>query len=452
MEYKNVYLNPSATVDGNGGALTPYNKLSSVPDTRYQIINVSAGGVLDRATHGNWSPTQGYQKLVKFGSGSNPILQGDYNISTQDAIIVASTAHKIEVSDFVIEKYLRHGIDTDGNDGLFQRIVIRDLDDPTATNNAGLKNDGNNNRFLYITGHDIGAEFMRCGGTAAGTELGWSSCWNIDAGGVGGDAIQCTGAANVQDGWIHDCPRIEKRNSNKQCVVLAVEGYWLVEYSTFIGVDGADTGFTVSKNSASVDVIGCEIYGFTNQLVKVDEASNTVQNIRFYANLLRNSAKAWNIFETAGTVTIANNTVVDVTDGLDANGSSKVNHYNNIYNTVTGIYVFKNATATLDSENNCYGDDHANCYTIDGTSYSTLAALQAGETIDQLSIVGDPLFVDATAGDYRLQDSSPCRGAGTAWWSGLAPKDRLSTSYHTTSPSMGAYSNSISSPAGNLVE
>jgi len=94
-------------------------------------------------------------------------------------------------------------------------------------------------------------------------------------------------------------------------------------------------------------------------------------------------------------------------------------HYNNIYyrvNTPTRGEWF-----TYDDPPNCISISDYNCYKsfkiiigvfVAGPTYTVLADWQAASVHDDHSIVQDPLFVNAAAGDFHLQGTSPCLNAG----------------------------------------
>lgn len=82
------------------------------------------------------------------------------------------------------------------------------------------------------------------------------------------------------------------------------------------------------------------------------------------------------------------------------------------------------ATGLLSDYNNWYATDGATMAQLNGTDHATLADWQAASGQDAHSISADPRFVDASAGNYRLDRASPCRDAGTAVFDGIAAPDR----------------------------
>jgi hypothetical protein len=68
-----------------------------------------------------------------------------------------------------------------------------------------------------------------------------------------------------------------------------------------------------------------------------------------------------------------------------------------------------NTTHGIDTADQAW--DNVNSWTTDGALYHTTANYAGTKTAEHLEL--DPLFIDAVAGDFRLQDSSPMLGAGT---------------------------------------
>jgi len=136
--------------------------------------------------------------------------------------------------------------------------------------------------------------------------------------------------------------------------------------------------------------------------------------------------------------TVVSNVGAEITGGLygDNNGGSVVNCI---------IYDNYLTNGTLDNVGWDVGGDETaftNCCTV------PIAGLPGSGNID-----GDPLFVDAAAGNFRLTYISPCRNAGLnqSWMSTALDLDgnaRLDP--HTLEVDIGAYENHELPPRGTL--
>jgi hypothetical protein len=71
------------------------------------------------------------------------------------------------------------------------------------------------------------------------------------------------------------------------------------------------------------------------------------------------------------------------------------------------------STDTMVSDYNVIGPESANYISYDATTYSTLAAYQAGKSQDANSIITDPSFISAADSSFALQNNSPCIDIGT---------------------------------------
>jgi len=106
-----------------------------------------------------------------------------------------------------------------------------------------------------------------------------------------------------------------------------------------------------------------------------------------------------------------------------------------------------NAASNIKALNgNCYWNElgtNAKWRWPDGTIETTLSGWQTTSGMETDSLNVDPLFLNPTNDDYRLDGDSPCIGAGTEWWDSPAdqPHDFEGRRYRVTSGvDMGAYS------------
>lgn len=176
------------------------------------------------------------------------------------------------------------------------------------------------------------------------------------------------------------------------CIVRYNKVYWTSAIS--------DTAHGIYAEGASGnDVTNLEIYynivsdassGGSNNGIQIDAY---VASASIYNNVSINSSLYSFYIVGAGTINIKNNIGVN-TGGAD--------------HRVLRITDKTNKTLT----NNNWKHTSGVAFAINGSTYTTLAAYQSGESLDQDSIDSDPLFTNPGSDDFTLQAASPCRDAG----------------------------------------
>jgi uncharacterized protein (TIGR03437 family) len=145
----------------------------------------------------------------------------------------------------------------------------------------------------------------------------------------------------------------------------------------------------------------------------------------------------------SGTIDIYNNTMVNCGTFRSANGHGGI------------TYARRDTTITVRLRNNIVVHNNGSPYWVnyDGGAgfvgsnnlvFGNGAPAGAGLTAVTGTIVADPLFVNAAAGDYRLTANSPARGAGVNTGL-LADKDGVARG---TTPDIGAYQFAPGGPGG----
>jgi len=97
-------------------------------------------------------------------------------------------------------------------------------------------------------------------------------------------------------------------------------------------------------------------------------------------------------------------------------GTGTVNVKNNIAQNTGGadhriLRIVDKTNKTL--TNNCWKHTAGIAFATNGNTYVTLAAYQAGESLDTNSIDDGPLMTDPANDDFTLNPHSPCVNAGT---------------------------------------
>jgi hypothetical protein len=122
---------------------------------------------------------------------------------------------------------------------------------------------------------------------------------------------------------------------------------------------------------------------------------------------------------------------------------SNMHFRNNIF-VASGIATVNDDAGESQSGNDFNGDQlyvtgASSLFRWKGTNYSTLSTLRAGTGFEQFGRTGDPLFNNASAGDYRLQVGSPAID-------GAIRMPGINDRYAGTAPDIGAFEYT---PTGN---
>ncbi|HEY3411814.1 MAG TPA: right-handed parallel beta-helix repeat-containing protein [Armatimonadota bacterium] len=191
---------------------------------------------------------------------------------------------------------------------------------------------------------------------------------------------------------------------NCRCLNITLDGFHIRNCGYGVYVYG--TTATITNNSVS----GIRYRGIVVDLGTASLANNTVNNNRGVGVYVAGTATLTNnaiignqdigVYLTRGTSTLTNNTIAsNAGDGVHVPGGT-ANLINNIvaYNGTFGVIVFGNTVSTF-SHNDVYGNTAGD--------YSAYTPPTGQGNISQ-----DPLFVNRTAGGYRLLAGSPCIDAG----------------------------------------
>ena len=267
----------------------------------------------------------------------------------------------------------------------------------------------------------IGAIIDSSGG-AIGFNLGLADYirienFKINGGGTGNIGIQmndCNGCAGANYNYIynneiygHSGWGIFNRNS---------------DFNIIYGNEFYNNNIGITVENTSTDVVICRNYIHDNAGVSGFGTSITfAANNTFYAqNLFDNNAG--NGWQLGNSQTLKNNTSINHTGNAHGGGGSHTftdlitagNNYG--YNMGSGNTV----------NYSCAWDTTAANANINGNNFTN-------STYN--SIIADPLFVNAGAGDYRLQPDSPCQGTAS---DGLSSMGRYTITVVPANPSPGS--------------
>ena len=151
--------------------------------------------------------------------------------------------------------------------------------------------------------------------------------------------------------------------------------------------------------------------------IRTSDSHPTLGRNRIYQNILENTAEdgpGIQIAEDSNNWTVTNNTIVNAYSGIYLRAASTVSNFQLGNNIVVGSETAVNAaewtTAMPGSGRNLY--HLARTWSLAGNTLASFPSWQAAAPTEATSIVADPLFVDAAAGNYRLRTGSPARTLG----------------------------------------
>lgn len=148
--------------------------------------------------------------------------------------------------------------------------------------------------------------------------------------------------------------------------------------------------------------------------------SNSYHVVRYNTLYQPSNLRAVKLFSDTDYIFFYNNTIHNAgSNGTyggfyirDDGGTSDYNVFkNNIISQVDDKEVRCDFTTTT-FDYNCYYDSSGLSFEWNGTTYYSLNAWQTASSQDSYAIEGDPKFVDPSAGNFKLQNTSPCIDAG----------------------------------------
>ncbi len=201
-----------------------------------------------------------------------------------------------------------------------------------------------------------------------------------------GVRVRAGGSITVEDSYIHAV--------GSQCFLMANSAGEVVIRHCFInGANFRAVNFTS-------DAVGGAVYG---NLFVTTETNQTMLRVG----------------DLSGDLVVFNNTFYNATsdnvdilfDGTFGRCIVKDNIVMSSGRTLK-ITVEAASTATVEMDNNLYFSDTGYAFSWSGSVETSLGGHQTASGQEANSVTGDPLFVDADAGDFSLQDGSPAIGMG----------------------------------------
>ena len=194
----------------------------------------------------------------------------------------------------------------------------------------------------------------------------------------------------------------------------------------------------INNNTSGSSGGGISLMGYsTPKLINI----NIINNTSFTGGGVYSSCYSISMVN----VNIVLNTGSDANQGgaytIDGYGSNSTIKNSNIYNNIgnRGIYCISGLPNI--SNSNFWNNQNGNFYNCGSVLGKKITVNANGDSCDAYNnIFLDPKFVDAAKGDYRLSDTSPCIGAGTA---DGAPLTDIVGFPRGNPPDIGAYENAL---------
>jgi parallel beta-helix repeat protein len=164
---------------------------------------------------------------------------------------------------------------------------------------------------------------------------------------------------------------------------------------------------------------GIRIMDGENFIIRYNEFTNHTeavysyaQNTELYYNVFHNNTAAIDIRSYLSNTQIYNNVFYGNGQSLITSYSDIVLYNNIFYLTNEGDKAIQINPEKIVSDHNIFFPEQTGFITINGRPYNTLAEYQQEQVIDINSICQDPMFVDPSNANFKLQSSSPGIDAG----------------------------------------
>lgn len=401
-----IYIDPTNTASNQNGTIeNPFNSWSKVTFTSGNTYLQKSGTTFSTTTGITISSKSGIT-IGAYGTGNKPKIVSS---GTGNHILNISSSSNITIKDLEItsvgnwiSSIIIQG--TGASNNLIDNCTVYNTQwgIRVVTSSAGTRI---MNSTVYKTGDDgIYAKDV------SSIEIGFCKIYDInqkyftntDQSYSAGDGIQLA-SVNSMNFNIHDNHIDHSSTGNKFCIIAWGENYnGIIENNTLIGnaskvvsaIYLSPTTGTVTVRYNNIKNGSYGIYSYTKNLdAYYNNFSNNNAAIQVMSGYNLNARN--NVFY--------NNTRSAVSSGT----STSVTLRNNIFNLSSGSKAIS-TQGTISSNNNLFNIEQSGF--ING--HSTLSSWKSASGNDGSSITGNPSFVNAVGGDFKVQSSSPAINRG----------------------------------------
>ena len=413
------YIDPSATVNGDGSESSPFNTLPVLGNSNTYLLK--RGTTLTYTGYASRIGTIGTCTLGAYGPENidDPIIHWAVSGTTSNRFIDATsnTGQPVIIKDIKLKSddIYGTGIYLANNPGSWiYNCEIEGFGWPIYTEThvfspyqlqwAGLK-------ILYCTIHNHGIDGLNIR-SVTDLEIGHTYIYdtnmyywvnhpaNIHEDDSPGDGIQInsgcrnpldpTGERIPQNTHIHHCTVDRSSSGNKMCVIAdSYTSNMILEYNHFIG---------------QRSIIGNTVNGIYLSM-GVQTNDNVVRN-----NLFEECATANAVYHNA---TFAYNKVINCNNGLVINASRVQRVYNNVFHNLTGLAVNKLSNASANVHNNLFIDcPNTIQFLSGGTNTNSHNHFDNSTSSGTDATTGDCLVVDKANRNYYPLVGSPLINSG----------------------------------------
>ncbi|MDO8715317.1 MAG: right-handed parallel beta-helix repeat-containing protein [Dehalococcoidales bacterium] len=202
--------------------------------------------------------------------------------------------------------------------------------------------------------------------------------------------------------------------SKTTAFTLTAKSYITINGIRFTHGSGVAAGANCSValiSGTNATISNCQIDSSATFGIYQGCTPGTIKNTIFLNN------PTFQVYSVGDSTRIYNCDLIGGTHGVQQVGTSCVYKNNIIKDSTSKLFFVTPASKTFTSSNNLfYATSYTNKWMRGSTNFSTFASWADSTLQESGSMVADPRFVNASAGDYRLKAGSPATRLGVNLW------------------------------------